>query len=91
MRRYAAQAESRTYCTRKLAQLENEIADKQNRTAREEQIRRVQKLRDNRRKMPAAWRMRKPIRTGGAWRDTTNIDRRSERKSTPFCRRIVGD
>jgi len=39
---------------RKLAQLEKEIADKQNRAAREEQMRRVQKLRDNRRKMPAA-------------------------------------
>ena len=71
---------------RKLAQLENEIADKQNRTAREEQIRRVQKLRDNRRKMPSAWLDAEANqKLAEAWRDTTNIDREVKKIEERFA------
>jgi chromosome segregation protein len=71
---------------RKLAQLEKEIADKQNLAAREEQIRRMQKLRDNRRKMPAAWLDAEANqKLAEAWRDTTNIDREVKKIEERFA------
>jgi chromosome segregation ATPase len=57
--------------------LTKEIAGKENPDAREEQIRRLQTLRDNRRKFPLSWRDEEANRQiAEQWRDTTNIDRR---------------
>jgi chromosome segregation ATPase len=71
---------------RKLEQLDKEIADKQNRAAREEQIRRLQRLRHDRQQMPATWRD-----TSGnqqiaeQWRDSTNIERRIQEIERRFA------
>ncbi|HLY96759.1 MAG TPA: AAA family ATPase, partial [Sideroxyarcus sp.] len=60
-----------------LQNLEKEIASKENRAAREEQIRRVQTLRANRRQFPAGWCDAEANRQiADKYRDTTNIDRR---------------
>ncbi|BCK87516.1 chromosome partition protein Smc [Sideroxyarcus emersonii] len=62
-----------------LQNLEKEIAGKENRTAREEQIRRLQTLRANRRQFPAGWCDAEANRQiADKYRDTTNIDRRLE-------------
>lgn len=62
-----------------LQNLEKEIASKENRAAREEQIRRVQTLRANRRQFPAGWCDAEANRQiADKYRDTTNIDRRIE-------------
>ncbi|OIR16326.1 chromosome partition protein Smc [mine drainage metagenome] len=62
-----------------LQTLEKEISGKENRAAREEQIRRLQTLRHNRRQFPAGWcddAANQQI--AEKYRDTTNIDRRIE-------------
>ena len=62
-----------------LQTLEKEISSKENRSAREEQIRRLQTLRHNRRQFPAGWcddSANQQI--AEKYRDTTNIDRRIE-------------
>jgi chromosome segregation ATPase len=57
--------------------LAREIAGKENRTGREEQVRRLHTLRHNRRHFPAGWRDEETNRRlADEWRDTTNIDRR---------------
>ncbi|HEU0187292.1 MAG TPA: AAA family ATPase [Gallionellaceae bacterium] len=62
-----------------LQNLEKEIASKENRAAREEQIRRVQTLRANRRQFPSGWCDAEANRQiADKYRDTTNIDRRIE-------------
>ncbi|OIR11079.1 chromosome partition protein Smc [mine drainage metagenome] len=62
-----------------LQNLEKEISGKENRAAREEQIRRVQSLRANRRQFPAGWCDAEANRQiADKYRDTTNIDRRLE-------------
>ncbi len=59
--------------------LEREINSKENRAAREEQIRRLQALRTNRRTFPAGWCDEDANRElADKYRDTTNIDRRIE-------------
>lgn len=59
--------------------LEKEIAGKENRTAREEQIRRVQALRRNRKQFPAGWCDEAANQLiAEKFRDTTNINRRIE-------------
>ncbi|MBI3903226.1 MAG: AAA family ATPase [Nitrosomonadales bacterium] len=60
-----------------LQRLEKEIADKENRPAREEQIRRLQRLRQDKRQMPASWRdAATSQQIVEEWRDSTNIERR---------------
>ena len=61
----------------KLQALDKEIAGKENRAAREEQIRRLQSLRRNRKQFPVGWCDEDSNRQlAEEWRDTTNIDRR---------------
>ncbi len=68
-----------------LHNLEKEIAGKENRAAREEQIRRVQTLRANRRQFPAGWCDAEANRQiADKYRDTTNIDRRIEEVELRF-------
>lgn len=60
-----------------LRQLDKEIAGKENRAAREEQIRRLQRLRHERRQFPPAWcDATANQQIAETWRDVTNIDRR---------------
>jgi len=60
-----------------LQMLEKDIAAKENRTARDEQIRRLQTLRRNRRQFPAGWcNDAANQEIAEKYRDTTNIDRR---------------
>ncbi len=60
-----------------LKELDRDIAGKENRAGREEQIRRLQTLRHNRRHFPAGWCNEESNRQlADEWRDTTNIDRR---------------
>jgi chromosome segregation ATPase len=62
-----------------LQTLEKEISGKENRTAREEQIRRLQTLRHNRKQFPAGWCDETANQQiAEKFRDTTNIDRRIE-------------
>jgi chromosome segregation ATPase len=62
-----------------LKSVEREIASKENRTAREEQIRRLQTLRQNRRQFPVGWCDEEANRQiAEKYRDTTNIDLRIE-------------
>ncbi|MFZ5574902.1 MAG: ATP-binding protein [Pseudomonadota bacterium] len=69
-----------------LRHLEKEIAERENRAGREEQIRRRLRLREQRRSFPAAWRD-----AAGSqqllekWRDTTNVDRRIEEIERRFA------
>ena len=59
--------------------LEREIAGKENRAAREEQIRRLRTLRGNRKQFPAGWCDENANhQIAEKYRDTTNIDRRIE-------------
>lgn len=59
--------------------LEKEISGKENRSAREEQIRRLQTLRHNRKQFPAGWCDEEANQQiAEKYRDTTNIDRRIE-------------
>ena len=60
-----------------LQRLDKDIADKDNRAARDEQIRRLQRLRHERRQFPAGWRdAAANQQLAETWRDVTNIDRR---------------
>jgi chromosome segregation ATPase len=62
-----------------LQTLEKEISSKENRSAREEQIRRLQTLRHNRKQFPAGWCDEAANQQiAEKYRDTTNIDRRIE-------------
>lgn len=62
-----------------LKALEREIASKENRAGREEQIRRLQALRHNRKQFPAGWCDEEANRQiADKYRDTTNIDLRLE-------------
>ena len=62
-----------------LQTLESEIASKANRSGREEQIRRLQKLRHNRKKFPAGWCDNAANQLlAEKYRDTINIDLRIE-------------
>ncbi|HLP99108.1 MAG TPA: AAA family ATPase [Sideroxyarcus sp.] len=62
-----------------LQTLEKEISGKENRSAREEQIRRLQTLRQNRKQFPAGWCDEAANQQiAEKFRDTTNIDRRIE-------------
>ncbi len=57
--------------------LAREISERENRTGRDEQVRRRLRLRRERREFPLAWRDAEANRTlVETWRDTTNIDRR---------------
>ena len=66
--------------------LDKEIAERENRSGRDEQIRRRLKLRRDRRQMPGAWRdaaaNQQLLET---WRDATNIDRRLAEIDTKFA------
>lgn len=60
-----------------LQTLDKEIAQKENRAGREEQLRRLQTLRHNLRHLPKGWCDREANQQlADEWRDTTNIDRR---------------
>ncbi len=62
-----------------LQTLEREIGGKENRAARDEQIRRVQSLRRNRKQFPAGWCDETANQQiAEKYRDTTNINRRIE-------------
>ena len=62
-----------------LQTLEREIGSKENRAAREEQIRRLKTLRGNRKQFPAGWCDEAANQhIYEKYRDTTNIDRRIE-------------
>lgn len=71
---------------KRLEQLSKEIADRQNRSARDEQVRRLLRLRHDRQKMPAAW-----LDAGAnqqifeRWRDTASIERRIEEIGRRFA------
>lgn len=66
--------------------LDKDIADRENRAGRDEQIRRRVRLRRDRSQMPAAWRdaatNQQLVET---WRDATNIDRRLAEIDTKFA------
>lgn len=67
----------RTRLETELARLDREIAERENRAGRDEQLRRRLKLRQMRRQMPAAWRdVAASQQLLEKWRDLTNIDRR---------------
>ena len=73
----AAARSRRTRLDAELARLDRDIAERENRSGRDEQIRRRLKLRRDRRQMPAAWRDAAANQQFlDTWRDTTNIDRR---------------
>jgi chromosome segregation ATPase len=62
---------------KKLEQLSRDIAEKQNRAARDEQVRRLLRLRHERKTLPAGWRNPASNQLiAEQWRDTTNIERR---------------
>lgn len=68
-----------------LQTLEKEISSKENRAAREEQIRRLQTLRHNRNKFPAGWCDETANQQiAEKYRDTTNVDRRIEEIEARF-------
>jgi chromosome segregation ATPase len=69
-----------------LQSLEKEIAARENRSAREEQVKRVQAMRRNRRSFPPAWRDEAANQAiAEKFRDTTNIDRRIEEIEKRFA------
>jgi chromosome segregation protein len=60
-----------------MQRLDKEISEKENRPAREEQAKRLQRLRHDRRQMPATWRdATANQQIAEQWRDSTNIARR---------------
>lgn len=62
-----------------LRRLEKELAERENRAGREEQIRRRLRLRTEHHTFPAAWRdVSTSLALVDTWRDTTNVDRRIE-------------
>lgn len=69
-----------------MARLDKEIAERENRAGREEQIRRRLKLRRNRSQMPTTWRdAAANQQLVDTWRDATNIDRRLAEIDTKFA------
>ena len=61
----------------KLDTLDKEIAQKENRAGREEQLRRLQALRHNLHRLPRGWCNKETNqRLADEWRDTTNVNRR---------------
>ncbi|OYX28859.1 MAG: hypothetical protein B7Z03_10620 [Hydrogenophilales bacterium 32-62-9] len=76
----------RTRLDAELVRLDRDIAERENRSGRDEQIRRHLQLRRDRRQMPAAWRdaaaNQQLVET---WRDATNIDRRLAEIDTKFA------
>ncbi len=69
-----------------LQALEKEISGKENRAAREEQIRRLQALRRNRKQFPAGWCDEEANQQiAEKYRDATNIDRRIEEIEKRFA------
>jgi len=69
-----------------LVRLDKEIAERENRGGRDEQIRRRLQLRRDRRQMPAAWRdAAANQQLADKWRDATNIDRRLAEIDTKFA------
>jgi DNA repair exonuclease SbcCD ATPase subunit len=60
-----------------MLRLDKEIADKENRTARQEQAKRLHRLRTNQRQLPATWCDAAANQLiAEDWRDSTNISRR---------------
>lgn len=75
----------RTALNTETTRLDREIAERENRSGRDEQIRRRLQLRRDRRQMPAAWRdTAANQQLVEKWRDTTNIDRRLAEIDTKF-------
>jgi len=69
-----------------MQRLDKDIADRENRAAREEQIRRLQRLRHDRQMMPAAWRdAAANQQIAELWRDSTNIERRQHEIEMRFA------
>ncbi|MEW6120530.1 MAG: AAA family ATPase [Pseudomonadota bacterium] len=69
-----------------LTRLDREIAERENRSGREEQIRRRLQLRRDRHQMPAAWRdAATNQQLLDTWRDTSNIDRRVKEIDARFA------
>ena len=69
-----------------LVRLDKEIAERENRSGRDEQIRRRLKLRRDRRQMPIAWRNAAANQQlVEKWRDATNVDRRLAEIDTKFA------
>ena len=82
----AAARTRRTRLDTELARLDRDIAERENRAGRDEQIRRRLKLRRDRRQMPAAWRdAAANQQLVEKWRDATNIDRRVAEIDTRFA------
>ncbi len=76
----------RTGLDAELVRLGKEIAERENRSGRDEQIRRRLKLRRDRRQMPIAWRNAAANQQLlEKWRDATNIDRRLAEIDTKFA------
>lgn len=68
-----------------MQRLDKEITEKENRNAREEQLKRLQRLRHDRRAMPTAWRNQTANQQiAERWRDTASIDRRIEEIENRF-------
>ncbi len=62
-----------------MQRLERDIAERENRNAREEQMKRLQRLRHDRHSMPPSWRNTAANqKIAELWRDSTNIQRRIE-------------
>lgn len=71
---------------KKLEQLTRDIAEKQNRGARDEQVKRLLRLRQDRRQMPAAWLdATANQQIAEQWRDSTNIERRIHEIESRFA------
>jgi chromosome segregation ATPase len=69
-----------------MQKLDKEIADKENRAAREDQAKRLLRLRWDRQKIPAAWRDASANQQiTEQWRDSTNIERRIQEIERRFA------
>ena len=76
----------RTGLDGELVRLGKEIAERENRAGREEQIRRRLRLRRDRRQFPPAWRdAAASQQLVEKWRDATNVDRRLAEIDTKFA------
>jgi chromosome segregation ATPase len=76
----------RTGLAAELVRLDKEIAERENRSGRDEQIRRRLQLRRDRRQIPATWRDNAANQQlVEKWRDATNIDRRLAEIDTKFA------
>lgn len=76
----------RTALDAEAARLDREIAERENRSGRDEQIRRRLQLRRDRRQMPVSWRSAAANQQLlEKWRDATNVDRRLAEIDTKFA------